>query len=107
MGHLASALAIRSAAHFGRDHVDHDSFPYAGTADEAIAQLESELGVWRAGVQSLGERGLAKPCGPVEGPFAESPMADLVLHIHREMVHHGAEICLLRDLWTHTASRDG
>ena len=27
----------------------------------------------------------------------------LILHIHREVIHHGAEICLLRDLygWQH------
>jgi hypothetical protein len=23
----------------------------------------------------------------------------LILHIHREVIHHGAEICLLRDLY--------
>ena len=30
-------------------------------------------------------------------------MAALVLHIHREVFHHGAEISLLRDLyaWQH------
>ena len=27
-------------------------------------------------------------------------MAALVLHIHREVLHHGAEISLLRDLYT-------
>ena len=26
-------------------------------------------------------------------------MAALVLHIHREVIHHGAEVLLLRDLW--------
>jgi hypothetical protein len=26
-------------------------------------------------------------------------MAALVLHIHREAIHHGAEIALLRDLY--------
>jgi hypothetical protein len=26
-------------------------------------------------------------------------MAELVLHIHREVIHHGAEIALLRDLY--------
>jgi hypothetical protein len=43
--------------------------------------------------------GLAPPCGPAEGPFAEYPMAALVLHINREALHHGAEIALLRDLY--------
>ena len=26
-------------------------------------------------------------------------MAALVLHIHREVIHHGAEVSLLRDLY--------
>ena len=28
-------------------------------------------------------------------------MVTLVLHIHREAIHHLAEIVLLRDLWAH------
>jgi hypothetical protein len=27
-------------------------------------------------------------------------MAELILHINREVIHHGAEIALLRDLYT-------
>jgi hypothetical protein len=30
--------------------------------------------------------------------FADAPMARLVLYTNAEVVHHGAEICLLRDL---------
>lgn len=29
-------------------------------------------------------------------------MAPLVLHINREVIHHGAEVALLRDLWART-----
>ena len=43
--------------------------------------------------------GLARACGPAEGPYAEVPMASLVLHINREALHHGAEVALLRDLF--------
>lgn len=55
---------------------------------------------WRVQLRPrLGSDGLARPCGPVEGPYAEASMAALVLHINREVLHHGAEICLLRDLY--------
>ena len=54
---------------------------------------------WLAGVTSLSDAGLARPCGPAEGPLAGYPMATLVLHINREALHHGAEIALLRDLY--------
>jgi hypothetical protein len=43
-----------------------------------------------------------RPVWPAEGPWADSPYADLVLHINRELIHHGAEICLLRDLYRAT-----
>ncbi|MBB6629239.1 DinB family protein [Nocardioides sp. KIGAM211] len=94
-------LAMRSASHFGREATDYESWAYAGTAAEALAQLDREVDTWRAGVLALGEDGLARPCGPAEGPFGDLPMAALVLHIHREVIHHGAEICLLRDLYAH------
>jgi hypothetical protein len=57
-------------------------------------------------VEALGEDGLTNPCGTTEGPFADAPMAALVLHIHRELIHHGAEIALLRDLYLHTHRKD-
>ena len=34
-------------------------------------------------------------------------MADLVLHIHRELIHHLSEVCLLRDLHLHTRPTTG
>jgi hypothetical protein len=100
---IRGCLASRTASHFGGPPADYDSWEYPGTADEALAQLDTAYDAWAAGVESLGEEGLARPCGPAEGPFAEAPLADLVLHINREMIHHGAEICLLRDLYLRTA----
>jgi hypothetical protein len=76
----------------------YDSFEYAETAGEALQQLDEAYAVWVKGVRGLGQDGLA-PCGRADGPFAELPMAALVLHISREAIHHGAEICLLRDLY--------
>ncbi|MFK0263252.1 DinB family protein [Streptomyces angustmyceticus] len=103
LGHvIVGVLAMRNAAHFGRTPTDYQSFAYAGTAGAALAQLDAEYATWLAGVESLGETGLARPCGAAEGPYAEWPMAALVLHIHRELIHHLAEVCLLRDLHRHT-----
>ncbi|WP_028659659.1 DinB family protein [Nocardioides insulae] len=102
LGHvIVGVLAMRSASHFGREPTDYDSFEYAGTAAGALVQLDEEYARWVAGVTALGEEGLARPCGPAEGHYAEAPMATLVLHIHRELIHHLAEVCLLRDLHVH------
>lgn len=103
LGHvIVGVLAIRNAAHFGRAPTDYQSFEYAATAAAALAQLDAEYATWLHGVQSLGEAGLVRPCGEAEGPYAERPLAALVLHINRELTHHLAEVCLLRDLHLHT-----
>ena len=99
---IVGVLAMRNASHFGRAPTDYESFEYAATADEALAQLDAEYATWQAGVESLGESGLARPCGDAEAPYGERPMAALVLHINRELIHHLSEVCLLRDLHVHT-----
>ncbi len=50
------------------------------------------------GLRALGADGLRRACGPAE-PFPDAPLAELVLHFHREVIHHEAEISLLRDLY--------
>ncbi|RKN14342.1 DinB family protein [Micromonospora musae] len=103
LGHvIVGVLAVRNAAHFGRAPTDYQSFEYAATASTALAQLDTEYATWRTGVESLGETGLDRPCGTAEGPYAERPLAELVLHVNREVIHHLAEVCLLRDLYLHT-----
>nr|WP_203605776.1 DinB family protein [Streptomyces sp. SID8014] len=102
LGHLiAGVLGTRLASHSGGPETDYGSFAYAGTAEEALHQLDARYAEWVAGVRGLGLDGLEQPRGPSEGPLAEAPMAALVLHVTREVVHHGAEIGTLRDLWAH------
>jgi hypothetical protein len=98
---IVGVFGMRNAAHFGGPSTNYDDHEYAATAKAALEQLDEQYDHWTAGVRSLGEEGLAEPCGPSEGPWADAPKADLVLHIHREVIHHGAEIALLRDLYAH------
>jgi hypothetical protein len=100
LGHvIVGVFGMRAASHFGGPPMDYRGFRYAGTADGALRQLDEAYASWMGGVRGLDPAALAAPCGPAEGPFAEYPMAALVLHIHREAIHHGAEISLLRDLY--------
>ncbi|HEX7095994.1 MAG TPA: DinB family protein [Acidimicrobiales bacterium] len=100
LGHvIVGVLGMRVASHFGGPPVDYFSHDYAGTADDALRQLDDAYAAWIAGVRGLDDASLARPCGPAEGSYAERPMAELVLHINRELIHHGAEIALLRDLY--------
>jgi hypothetical protein len=104
LGHIiVGVLGARIGSHFGGTPVDYQSFDYAGTAAAALEQLDRMYLAWSQGVRSLGPDGLARPCGPAEGPYADRSMAALVLHINREVIHHGAEVALLRDLYAHRA----
>ncbi len=98
---IVGVLGARAANHFGGPTADYATFDYAGTADEALAQLDAAYALWFDGVRGWGEDGLTEPCGPAEGPFADASRATLVLHINRELIHHGAESALLRDLYAH------
>jgi hypothetical protein len=102
LGHVVvGVLAVRNAAHFGAPAASYFSWDYAGTATTALEQLETQLDVWLAGVRGLDEAALRTPVGAAE-PYPELPVAALVLHIHRELIHHLSEVCLLRDLYLHT-----
>lgn len=96
--------AERVASHFGGPPASYRTWDYTLAAGESLARLDAAHAAWVEGVRFLGEDGLDRPCGPAEGPFAEHPLSALVLHVHREVLHHGAEISLLRDLYAHRRS---
>jgi hypothetical protein len=104
----AYCLWNRAGAFFGDGSVPEDadmsdsrylpaSLP--ATADEAIAFLDQAYRNWHDGVAALDDEGLRRPLGPKGGEYATDPMAGLIVHINREVMHHGGEICLLRDLY--------
>ncbi|WGW13525.1 DinB family protein [Saxibacter everestensis] len=102
LGHLlVGVYGARLATHFGGAPADYMSYDYPGTATEALSRLDEMHSAWIAGVASLDANGLQRPCG--EEGFEQEPMAALLQHINREVIHHGAEIALLRDLWANQA----
>lgn len=94
-------FAMRVHGHFGGPVADYETWDYAGTAQGALTQLDDAYAAWLAGVRTWSDADLLVPSGPAEGPWHEIPRAGLILHINREVIHHGAEIALLRDLWAH------
>jgi hypothetical protein len=100
LGHLIVGIfGVRNAAHFGGPEISYPTAEWAGDAKTALTQLDEGYERWVAGVRSLDAEGLAEPVGPAEGPYAAHPYAALILHNHREAIHHLAEILLLRDLY--------
>ncbi|HEY7071226.1 MAG TPA: DinB family protein [Acidimicrobiales bacterium] len=102
LGHvIVGVFGARNASHFGGPQIDYQTVEWPPGAAGALTMLDEVYGRWVDGVGGLDEAALARPCGPAEGPFGELPMAALVLHIHREAIHHLAEVALLRDLYAH------
>ena len=83
--------------------------PYEGdpevvhTAASAVAALDRNWRRWREGMERLDAARWRAPIGDAFGEHRDASTADLVLHVLDELVHHAAEVGLLRDLY---AARD-
>jgi hypothetical protein len=99
LAHLIMVFAQRNAIHFGGPPADYPTWTYAATAAGAVAQLDEAYARWIEGARSLDAEALERPIGAAEGEWADEPYSALLLHIHREAIHHGSEVLLLRDLY--------
>ena len=100
LGHLIESFAATNGVYLGGPRVDAETFDYPGTAASGLARLDEVYADFAAGVRSLGDAGLAQPQGHRSPPaFAHAPVARVVLYMSLEVFHHGAEVCLLRDLY--------
>jgi DinB superfamily len=103
---IVGVLAMRNHFHFGGPPADYQSWNYATDAKTALRQLDGAYANWITAVRGLDTEALKRPIGPNEGPWADHAMSELILHINREVIHHGAEIACIRDLYAHT-EREG
>ncbi|WP_151525968.1 DinB family protein [Serinicoccus kebangsaanensis] len=99
LAHLTvQVLGSRAAALFDGPACSEETWRYAGSAAEALDQLDTAYAAWTDGVRGLDEPALRRPTGSPDGPWAERSMLTLVLHVNREVIHHLSEVALLRDL---------
>jgi hypothetical protein len=79
--------------------VDRDVREWPGGSKEALAEMDKEWDRFRGHVAEMDEAALARPLGPAGGPYANDSYHALVLHALDEVIHHGAEIGVIRDLY--------
>jgi hypothetical protein len=100
--HIAvDCLESYSARLFGDRGTGLEGTAWVGDWSAARGMLGASWAVFRSGVAGWSDEQLLVPLGPSWGPFANHARIDLALHALREVVHHGAEIALLRDLAPH------
>jgi hypothetical protein len=68
----------------------------AGAAPDAAEATKAE---WHEDLVEVTDADLWEKIGPVGGPYADNTRVSWVLHFLDEVIHHGAEIALLRDLY--------
>jgi len=81
----------------GSPGVEDIEFPHR--AADAVGFLERNYQEWLTGIQGFSDERWWQPLGPNWGPYAESTTVDLAFHVLDEVVHHAAEVSLLRDLY--------
>jgi hypothetical protein len=83
------------------------ALPFPADANGATATVSAWFDRWRQAIELLTDHDLWKPLGesPIQTDIPamflgkSHPVANHVLHQQRELIHHGAEIALLRDLY--------
>jgi DinB superfamily len=105
LGHLGGmAVGGFASSRFGDGTLTTERIDFPAGAAGVPAFLDEHYRNWRAGLAGLTPAQWAAPLGPSWGPYADSNTVDLALHVLDEVVHHGAEVGVLRDLYYHRSS---
>lgn len=67
------------------------------SADAALDALATAYALWRKALADADD--LAAPIGAPAGHYGEATRRSFVHHVLDELIHHGAELALLRDLY--------
>ncbi len=108
IAHLADVLGAERTATWLGLAPGPDEAPDGpqGTAAAGVAALERAHAIWRRRLAAVSDAALSRPMGELAGPYADSDGAAFALHILDELIHHGAEIGVVRDLYQHQRGRD-
>jgi hypothetical protein len=99
--HLTEMLAMRADYTTGSRSLTKDNYVVQGDADGAVAALAAAVESWRNTLLACDDAAL-DTVGRSSYPYgsdAEEAFIDIVWWVNQEVLHHGAEIALLRDLY--------
>lgn len=99
--HLASGTSLRADYTIGTKSLTYDAYEIPRTADAAIAALTAALDAWHRALTSATDADLDR-VGHSSFPWGLDPtlpFLDIAWWVNQELLHHGGEIALLRDLY--------
>src|SRR5437763_9859810 len=100
LGHIINNLCDpRYATWLGLTPAGPPPESLPASASAALAELERAFSVTRGYLESMSDASLGEIMGTVAGPWADNDKGAYVLHMVDELIHHGAEVALLRDLY--------
>jgi hypothetical protein len=101
LSHLSEMLTLRADHTVGSHALTQDDYRSSGDAAGAVAAFDAGATAWRAALVSADNAALdqvGRSTYP-DGSDPEDPFIDIVWWVSQELLHHGAEIALLRDLY--------
>lgn len=101
LGHLAEMLTLRADHTIGSHTLTRDDYRFSGDAAGALAAFDTGAAAWRAALVSVDDAALDRVGLSTypNGSDPDDPFIDTVWWVNQELLHHGAEIALLRDLY--------
>lgn len=101
LSHLTEMLTLRADHTAGGHSMTRDDHQVVGDAAGAIAAFEAGAAAWRSALLGADDAALDtvgySTCP--HGSDPEDPFIDTVWWVNQELLHHGAEIALLCDLY--------
>lgn len=99
--HLSEMLAARADYTVGSHSLTGDDYRYSGDAAGGITSFKTGASAWRAALLAADDAALDTVgwSSYPNGSDPEDPFLDTVWWVNQEVLHHGAEIALLRDLY--------
>jgi DinB superfamily len=81
------------------EQLDRD-IRHPATAVGGIRYVEESWSSWQRLISSLTPAEMWEPLGSIAGPYGDDERIGFVIHIMDELIHHAAEIGVMRDLYT-------
>jgi hypothetical protein len=106
LSHLSEMLAMRADYTNGSSSLTQQEYESPGDAAGAVAAFHAAASAWRAALLSADDAALDQ-VGYSTYPHGSDPedrFIETAWWVNQEVLHHGAEIALLRDLYRHRSA---